>query len=150
MTKDDVRAVMRRAKAFDNRFPDFSDERLDAWHAMLGDSCWPDEALDGVKAHYSRSNAFPLMPGDVLSFCQAQPPWSSEAHAAEFLRKWCMYPYSGMIGRQSGIQEPVFAIPESVGRHGEKNYLIERLRAWVDLRERELVAGVLELKMPLP
>ncbi|MCW2092454.1 UNVERIFIED_ORG: hypothetical protein M2328_005734 [Rhodococcus erythropolis] len=147
MTKDDVRAVMRRAKAMDNRLPNFSDDRLEAWHAVLEDACWPAEALAAVKAHYAKPNAFQILPGDVVDYCKSQPAWSSADHAREFLRKWCQHPYSGAIGMQAGIEEPLFAIPESVVRDDHKKYLIHRLNAWVSENEQMLIDNILEKKL---
>lgn len=147
MTEDNVRAVMRRAKALDNRLPNFSDDRLDAWHAVLEDSCWPAEALDAVKAHYAKPNAFQILPGDVVAYCQAQPVWSSVDHAREFLYKWCQHPYSGAIGLQAGIPEPVFTIPAGVPRHEEKKWLTEQLTAWVAAEETDLIKRIIETKL---
>lgn len=150
--RDVARQVIKRAVALDPRFPNPSKpaekaELVDAWESVLDGKVWPDEAVKAVAVHYGRSNAFPIMPGDVVAYCQAQPAWSSAEHAREFLRKWCQHPYSGAIGMQAGIEEPLFAIPESVVRDDHKKYLIHRLNAWVSENEQMLIDNILEKKL---
>lgn len=155
--RNDIKSVVQLAMLLDPRFGprdengNIQHERLtefvDAWTECLSDQVWPNEALQAVRNHYSSRDAFPIMPGDVIAHCQAQPVWSSAEHAREFLRKWCQHPYSGAIGMQAGIEEPLFAIPESVVRDDHKKYLIHRLNAWVSENEQMLIDNILAKKL---
>ncbi|MFE5790661.1 hypothetical protein [Rhodococcus erythropolis] len=147
MSKKIAALVLGRASEFDRRMPVPNESVVSAWGGIFEGKVWESEALAAVADHYAKPNAFPLMPGDVIAYCQAQPVWSSAEHAREFLRKWCQHPYSGAIGMQAGIEEPLFAIPESVVRDDHKKYLIHRLNAWVSENEQMLIDNILEKKL---
>ncbi|BDY31393.1 hypothetical protein [Mycolicibacterium mageritense] len=121
--------------------------KIDAWETILTGQVWPTEAEAAVIEHYRDPRAFPLMPGDVVAHCKAQPVWSSLEHARDWiLRFGVQNPYSGAIEAYSGIPEPVIDIPESVPRSSHKAYLAEHLRQWVAPRLDDLAAAILAKK----
>lgn len=119
--------------------------KIDTWTLILTGKTWPTEAEAAVIKHYGDPRAFPLLPGDVVDYCQHEPVWSSLEHARDWiLRVGVQNPYSGAIEAYSGIQEPVIDIPASVPRTRHKAYLIEQLHAWASPRLDELANAIVE------
>ena len=142
--RDIAKAVLKLAMNLDERIPKPTSERVDAWATLFDGRVWPQEAEASVYDHYAKIPCGMLMPGDVITYCDRQPPWSSMEHARDWiLRVGVRNPYSGAIEAYSGIQEPAIAIPESVPRSSEKAYLIEQLTAWAQPRLDELAQAIL-------
>lgn len=146
--EDIARSVLKLAANLDQRMypPDqeTQHERRKAWATLFRGHVWPDEAEQAVYEHYRNPRAFPLMPGDILAYCDSQPVWSSREHAQDWiLRFGVQNPYSGAIEAYSGIPEPAIAIPESVPRPQEKLYLIQKLTEWASPRLDELADAIL-------
>ena len=138
-----TKTVFKLAMNYDDRISRPTTERIDAWTDLFAGKIWPDEAQSAVLDHYATVPCGVLMPGDVIGYCQRQPPWSSIDHATDWILTFGVQnPYSGAIEAYSGIQEPVIAIPESVPRCGEKQYLIEQLSAWAKPRLDELAHAI--------
>lgn len=143
-----ARSVLRLAASLDQRlYPvgqGFQDERRKAWASLFVGRVWPSEAEQAVVDHYRVAGAFPILPGDVVAFCDRQPVWSSVEHAKDWvMRVGVQNPYSGVIGLYSGVHEPVVEIPVEVGREGEKAFLVAGLSEWaaprLDMLAEEIV-----------
>lgn len=144
-----ARSVLKIAANLDQRMmpatQEVQDARRQAWATLFHGHVWPHEAEQAAYEHYRTQRAFPLMPGDVIAYCESQPVWSSREHAQDWiLRYGVQNPYSGAIESYSGISEPVIAIPESTPRCQEKAYLIEHLNRWVQPRLDELADAIVE------
>jgi len=144
---DIAAAVLKLAAQLDARMkPDGQDDhaaRKAAWVMVIEGRVWPTEAEAAVIAHYRNPRAFPIMPGDVIAYCEAQPVWSSIDHA----RDWIMHsavqmPYSGAIEAYSGVQEPIIEIPPQIARENHKAYLTEQLTNWAQPRLDELATAI--------
>ncbi len=157
MNFDDYRAIAKNviltAADLDHRIrdelaaipDDQATRRFTSWATVFAGRTWPTEAIEAVGEHYARPNAFRLMPGDVVTYCDNQPVWSSTEHARDWvLRVGVQNPYSGSIEAYSGITEPVIDIPESVTRDGERAWLIDQLSAWARPRLDEIANAIVE------
>lgn len=145
--RDIAGTVLKLAANFDPRLEPTNqaahDARKEAWATLFDGLVWPTEAEAAVVAHYRDPRAFPLLPGDVVDYCQKQPVWSSPEHARDWiLRVGVRNPYSGAIEAYSGITEPVIDIPESLPRTQHKTYLIEKLTEWAAPRLDELAEAI--------
>lgn len=121
------------------------DAMVAAWAQCFdGQNVWLSEARDAVIFHYSKSNAFPIMPGDVIAFCARCPVYSSREHASDFLTFWAAHPYSDAIEAHTGVRPPQFNVPEGMSFTDERQFLAERLARWVGDNRRELVDAVME------
>ena len=138
--------ILKLVSGFDARIRSLSteDKRMmtEAWTLAFDGKVWPEEGRRAVVEHYSKSNAFPIMPGDVITYCAKQPPWSSEDHARAFLLEKCNEPYSPVITDFTGICTPVFKVPEGDQR-SRKAWEAEKLHAWVVENMDRLIAGLM-------
>lgn len=142
--------VLAKAAIFDPRIQ-VTRETIIAWSECFGShQVWPREALNAVTEHYSKSNPFPLMPGDIIEFCKAQPIWSSNEHARHFLVKWADHPMSTAIADQTGIQPPQPHIPDGLLWPEEKQLRIEALKKWIVDNEGPLVGAILSRQYNAP
>lgn len=108
-----------------------SDAQIMAWAEIFdGEPVWPKEALDAVSAHYKKSNAFPIMPGDVLTYCKTQPLTSSREHVSWWLDKWAQHPWSTAIEEKVG--RPIPQLEPDSSDAADKPRLIEQRRAFID------------------
>lgn len=145
---DVARSVLKLAASLDPRmFPasqELQTERREAWATLFTGHVWPTEADQAVCDHYRNPRAFPIMPGDVIAYCETQPVWSSREHVQDWiLRVGVQNPYSGVIEAYSGISEPVIEIPASIPRDQEKVYLIQKLTEWASPRLDELADAII-------
>lgn len=105
--------------------------QIAAWAEVFdGEPVWPREALDAVAAHYKKSNAFQIMPGDVLEFCKRQPVTSSPEHVSWFLDRWAQHPWSTAIEELVG--KPIPGLEPDSNDVRDKPRLIEQRRAFID------------------
>lgn len=136
--------VLVEAKRVDRRL-EVDKNTVAAWaRCFEGSPVFPTEALDAVYRHYKQQPAFPLMPGDVVAYCEAQPPWSSAEHASAFLDLWVNHPYSSVIEDYAGIRMPHLEIPDSLSRELERQWLVDQISRWVNENRADLVAAILE------
>lgn len=138
--------ILKLVSGFDGRIRGLSsdDKRLmtEAWSLAFKDRVWLEEGKQAVVEHYAKGNAFQIMPGDVIAYCDKQPPWSSEEHARAFLLHWTNHPYAPVITDFTGIPTPVFEVPEGDAR-SRKAWEAERLNRWVRDNLDELVAALM-------
>lgn len=136
--------VLAEAKRLDSRL-EVDKATIAAWaRCFEGAQVFPTEAVDAVHAHYRQKHSFPLMPGDVVSYCEAQPVWSSTEHASGFLDFWTRYPYSAAIEDYSGMRPPSPDVPDSVPPTEVRQWLIDRITEWVDENRVALVGAIME------
>jgi len=142
-TKGIAGAVLAKARLIDQRITATA-ETIQAWAECFGNAeLWPTEALAAVAEHYSRANPYPLMPGDVIEYCRAQPVWSSADHAAQFLEKWSDYPFSEAIAAWSGITPPIETLPTDMTAADERAFHATHLRKWVAKNRDVLIGAIL-------
>ncbi|WP_067503640.1 hypothetical protein [Nocardia puris] len=140
------------AAALDPRIPDPDPARLAAWAAVLdGQDVSADDAVEAVKVHYRRANAFPVLPGDIIVAVGAMPPNFSQARLRSFIVRWSAYPYSGQIQRVTGMYwEPTYPTPE--GTHGdpvaERDFHVAELQSWVREHWTELMRAGMAREIP--
>jgi hypothetical protein len=94
--------VYAKAVAFDHRLPAASEAKLLAWAECFDKSetgVWPTEALDSVRHHYSKDDAWPMHPGAVVAYCARQPVGSSPEHARYEIHKALERFHLGAINR---------------------------------------------------
>lgn len=149
--EDIARTVLKLAASFDQRlYPvsqEFQDERRKAWATLFVGRVWPEEAEQAVVSHYRNPRAFPILPGDIVAYCDSQPVWSSRDHARDWvMRMGVQNPYSGVIEQYSGIREPIIEIPPEIRREGEKAHLIAKLTEWATPRLDELAEAIVAKK----
>ena len=105
--------------------------QIATWAEMFdGEPVWPSEAMGAVKAHYAKSNAFPLMPGDVIEHCKRQPVTSSPEHVSWFLDRWAQHPWSTAIEELVG--KPIPGLEPDSNDVRDKPRLIEQRRVFID------------------
>ncbi|MBF6085134.1 hypothetical protein IU485_27560 [Nocardia cyriacigeorgica] len=140
------------AAALDPRIPDPDQARLQAWAAVFdGEDVWPAEAVEAVKAHYRRRNAFPVLPGDIIAAIKAMPPNSSRDRLRAFIARWADYPYSGQIQRVTGMDwQPTYPTPPGI--HGdpaaERAYHVAELQAWVRDHWNDILRAGMARELP--
>lgn len=147
MTKEQLAVkVLRYASIRDDRIQ-FSDAKCLAWAQLFKDQkVWLTEALEAVDKHYRKPNAFPIMAGDVIAYCESQPVYSSADHASQFLAEACRHPYSDWIENHTGVRPPVPEGADALRGDEQKQYLIEKLTDWVLENHDRLVRAILELR----
>ncbi|PBC38548.1 hypothetical protein CJ179_38800 [Rhodococcus sp. ACS1] len=108
--------VLALAAVLDGRIPEYDPARVEAWaDCFQGKELWPREAMQAVRDHYSKPNAFQIQPGDVIHAVKAMPVTSSPERFADFLARWSMYPYSTVIQDMTGISwHPTYPCPEGI------------------------------------
>ena len=146
--RDIAKSVIQTIQALEPRFrvpgsPAELKVVVDSWERVLKGRVWPDEAVEAVTEHYAQPNAFQIMPGDVVAYCQKQPPWSSEAHAHDFLAHWVRFPHSNVIELYTGIQPPVIAIPDSVDRSNHRDFMVTAREKWLRKERERLVRAMM-------
>lgn len=135
--------VLAKAALLDHRINPTT-ETVRAWaECFEGQKVWTIEALDSVRAHYSKQNPFPIMPGDVIAYCEKQPVWSSNEHAWWFLEKMSNYPYSDAIASYTGIRFPEIDPPAGQTLEQERAWLKETRRKWVHENRQTLIGAIL-------
>ena len=155
-TREVAKTVLKCAAGLDRRMV-ASDEQLknsiDMWALAFEGKVWPTEGIEAVIEHYSKPNAFPIMPGDVISYCAKKEPWSSPDHAKAFLWDWAEHPYSHIIEDFTGVPEPVL---EPVSGTGHPDPEVRRslassvLKKWVSENEARLVEALIARKYRSP
>lgn len=145
--RDIAKNVLKLAAELDARMSTPTTGRVNAWTTILTGQVWPTEAESAVIAHYRDPNAFPLMPGDVIDYCNRQPVWSSEEHARDWIMRIAVQiPYSGAIEAYSGVREPIIEIPAEIARERHRAYLIAKLTEWATPRLDELATAIVAKK----
>ncbi|WP_433597905.1 hypothetical protein ACQPXH_19130 [Nocardia sp. CA-135953] len=137
--------VLEEAHALERGNLKFDAKTVGAWaRCFTGQQVWPEEALEAVRVHYQQANAYPIKPGDVIAYCEAQPVWSSPEHVNHFLDTWSQFPYATVIEEHSGIRPPEFEVPDSVPREERRQYLVRELARWINDNRDALVAAILK------
>lgn len=108
-----------------------SDAQIMAWAEIFdGEPVWPKEALDAVAAHYKKSNAFPIMPGDVVDYCKRQPVTSSREHIEWVIDLHVNHPWSQTI--QTLVGRPIPQLEPDTDDVDDKPRLVEKRRAFIN------------------
>ena len=97
----------------------------------MAQKVWPTEARRAVVEHYSKPGSWRLTPGDIIAYCEKQPPWSSREHARQFLEMWGGYPYSTVIEAYTGHAWPEVIPPEGLKLTEERAWLVTVRGKWV-------------------
>lgn len=64
------------------------------WSRILaGSDVFTSEGVEAVEHHYSQPNAFPILPGDVISFVKTLPITSSAERFRFRMEWWADYPF---------------------------------------------------------
>lgn len=125
-------------------------ETVLAWaDCFKGQKVWLTEALRAVDEHYRKSR-FPIMPADVIAYCEQQPVWSSNEHAWWFLEKMSEYPYSPAIAQHTGIEFPAIEPPADQTLEEERAWLKETRRKWVHENRQVLIGAILSNRFDRP
>mgnify|MGYP006876022440 CR=1 FL=1 len=106
-------AVLAKARLLDPNIT-ATPETITAWAEVFEGRAWPTEAAAAVVEHYAKPWPRRLTPGDVVAYCQAQPPSSSREHAAAFIDRWSEYPFARVIESATGIDFPLEVYTTSV------------------------------------
>lgn len=129
-----TKTILGRVLLLDPRMPEISSAMIDAWADVFRGRVWPDEGLAAVREHYSVRGAFVIMAGDIVDYCQRQPPWSSREHATDFVRRLRDYPHTPLIEHYSGETPP-----------GPDEYA-----SWLDANEQSIVTMIVAMKSRPP
>lgn len=147
-----AKLVIKTATALDRRLVAPKSqvvESIGMWGEAFKGKVWPTEGVEAVFDHYSKPNAFPIMPGDVISYCAKTEPWSSPEHAKAFLWDWAEQPYSHQIEDFTGVPEPVLDTehPDPSVRRSLASSLLKK---WVSENEAELIEALIARKYRSP
>lgn len=140
--------VIAKAKIVDTRFRVGATDEAQAaqimgWAEIFdGQPVWLTEALDAVLDHYRKRNAFPIMPGDVIAYCEQQPATSSPEHVAWIINLHIKHPWSSRIQELVGREIPELD-PMSYDNR-DKEFLIGKRREWIASNGNALVAEAIE------
>ncbi|AXH70464.1 hypothetical protein HOT75_gp077 [Gordonia phage Daredevil] len=103
-----ARAILAKVSLLDRRMKleaETLDEAVAAWAEQLSESdVFTVEAMAGIKAHYGKAGAWPIMPGDLIGHAAKMPVTSSPERLRHWLRKWSYFPYSTVIQERCGLQ----------------------------------------------
>lgn len=143
-------AVIAKAQIMDHRMRQGNDTtdldaQILAWaECFEGQPVWPHEALDAVAAHYRKPNPFPIMPGDVLTYCATQPPHSSLEHVQDFIDEWRRFPASTILSELSGVPLPddLWDEPDHT-RPFDRDAMRHRYERWIAENRGLIAQGIL-------
>lgn len=139
-------AVLYKASEIDYRLklPDTAeaiDRKVQAWASVFNSSgengagtvVWLFEALAAVDSHYSKSNAFPIMPGDVVDKATKPIFTSSRERMTAWLLEWMTkYPLSNFVQTVLDIEWYPESRERAEASIESRNWLLERLDSVVD------------------
>ncbi|OOL32609.1 hypothetical protein GQ85_06400 [Rhodococcus rhodochrous] len=119
-------------------------DQIAAWGRVFekNGKVWPLEALDAVAEHYAKPDAFPIMPGDVIAYCNRQPVTSSPEHVSWFLDVWAQHPWSTAIEQLVGRDVPELSADSY--EVADKQRLVELRRQYISEHRSELIGEAVE------
>ncbi|MEV2222669.1 hypothetical protein AB0E01_22655 [Nocardia vinacea] len=136
-----------RAAAIDRRLPSATRDRIAAWAELFAAAnVGAEDAVAAVQQYYrDPSNAYSIMPSNIIALVAAMPPTSSEHRFRAFIAKWVAHPYSGQVQLVTGLEWSADDYPPPPEIYGdteaERAYHMERLKEavrdnWSDIARR--------------
>ncbi len=153
---DIAKSVLRTAASLDHRidswFAGFDNGtqklHISTWARVFENKTWPQEAVEAVFDHYSKPNAFRIMPGDIVDYCARQPIWSSPDHVISTFRRYAVeQPFSLAFEHYSGVRPPQEVYDVGAADRAAASRMVSE---WLESNLDEIVASVIKRQTASP
>lgn len=143
-----TRDILSFAVALDPRIrPASWEATIAAWEMVFkqaGDVL-PDEARQAVVMHYEKGNAFPIMPGDIVSNIRKLPLNSSRGRVSNFIERWAERPYARVLEVVTGETYHPPARDMSLAPDEQLEEDRDHYRAWAMSNREKFIQVIMDL-----